>query len=212
MTSQQQRTADVMTLAAQERAELVDFLQTLTPQQWEAASLCQGWTVRDVVAHVISYDELSWWATVKRLARGRFALGKANDAGVAQYSHRPQELTALLRAHPRPSGLPAAFGGMIALVDGMIHQQDIRRPLDAPRDIPHDRLRTTLRLALLAPPLRAFQRARGLTLVATDLDWSHGTGPQVRGTGEALLMAIAGRAHPINELSGPGKSLLAKRI
>ena len=42
MTSQQQRTADVMTLAAQERAELVDFLQTLTPQQWEAASLCQG--------------------------------------------------------------------------------------------------------------------------------------------------------------------------
>jgi hypothetical protein len=69
-----------------------------------------------------------------------------------------------------------------------------------------------LRLALLAPPLRAFQRARGLTLVATDLDWSHGTGPQVRGTGEALLMAIAGRADPINELSGPGKSLLAKRI
>lgn len=212
MTSQQQRVADVMTLATRERADFADFLQTLTPQQWDAPSLCEGWTVRDVVAHVISYDELGWWGTVRRFARGRFTLGKVNDVGVAEYSRSPRELIDLLRAHLRPSGLPAAFGGMIALVDGMIHHQDIRRPLDMPRDIPHDRLRTTLRLALLAPPIRAFQRARGLTLVATDLDWSRGSGPQVRGPGEALLMAIAGRGHALNELSGPGQSLLAKRI
>jgi hypothetical protein len=78
--------------------------------------------------------------------------------------------------------------------------------------IPHDRLRTTLRLALLAPPIRAFQRARGLALVATDLDWSRSSGPEVRGPDEALLMAIAGRGHAINELSGRGKPLLAERI
>jgi hypothetical protein len=48
---------------------------------------------------------------------------------VAEYSYSPQELIDLLRAHLRPSGLPAAFDGMIALVDGTIHQQNIRRPL-----------------------------------------------------------------------------------
>ncbi|MBV9844693.1 MAG: maleylpyruvate isomerase family mycothiol-dependent enzyme [Kutzneria sp.] len=201
-----------MTLATQERTDLADFLDTLTPQQWEAPSLCEGWTVRDVVAHAISYDELSWWGMAKRFARGGFTLDRTNDVGLTEYAHGPRELLALLRAHLRPSGLPSAFGGMIALVDGMIHHQDIRRPLGMPRDIPHDRLRTALRLALLARPVGASRRARGLTLVATDLDWSHGSGPEVRGPGEAVLMAIAGRGHAVAELSGPGQSVLASRI
>ncbi|WP_330760485.1 maleylpyruvate isomerase mycothiol-dependent enzyme family protein [Haloechinothrix halophila] len=131
---------------------------------------------------------------------------------MAEYWRDPSELIELFRTHQRPRGLPAAFGGLIALVDGMIHQQDIRRPLGMPRDIPHERLRTALRLALLAPPIRAFMRARGLTLVATDLDWSRGSGPELRGPGEALLMALAGRGHAIEELSGPGQALLAERL
>jgi uncharacterized protein (TIGR03083 family) len=165
-----------------------------------------------VVAHVISYDELGWPGTFKRFAHGRFIPSKVNELGVGEYSRSPQELINILRAHQRPRGLTAGFGGMIALVDGMIHQQDIRRPLGMPREIPHDRLRTTLRLALPAPTIGAFKRARGLTLVATDLDWSRGSGPEVRGPGEALLMAIAGRGHALNELSGLGHALLAQRI
>ncbi|WP_216215418.1 maleylpyruvate isomerase family mycothiol-dependent enzyme [Amycolatopsis aidingensis] len=212
MTGPGRRGGEVLALAADERADFADFLETLTPSQWQAPSLCADWTVRDVVAHVISYDELSWWETTKRFARGRFVPGRINQLGVAEYAREPRELIALLRAHQRPSGLPAGFGGMIALVDGMIHHQDIRRPLGLPRDIPRDRLRTTLRLALLAPPIRAFVRARGLTLVATDLDWSRGSGPEVRGPAEALLMAIAGRAGALDELSGPGLPLLAARV
>lgn len=212
MTSQESSAADVMTLAIQERGDFADFLDTLTPQQWEEPTLCDGWTVRNVIAHVISYDELGWPGTIKRFARGGFIPSKANELGVREHSRSPQELINLLRAHQRPRGLTAARGGMIALVDGMIHHQDIRRPLDMPRGIPHDRLRTALRLALTAPPIGAPKRARGLTLVATDLDWSRGTGPEVRGPGEALLMAIAGRGHAINELSGPGQALLAERI
>lgn len=202
----------VMDFAIQERADFADFLETLSPQQWDESSLCDGWRVRDVVAHVISYDELSWRQTFRRVARGRFTLGKVNDVGVAEYSRGPSELIELFRAHPRPRGLTAAFGGLIGLVDGMIHQQDIRRPLGMPRDIPHERLRTALRLALLAPPIRAFARARGLTLVATDLDWSRGSGPELRGPGEALLMALAGRGHAVEELSGPGRAVLAERL
>ncbi len=201
-----------MDFAAQERADFADFLETLTPRQWDEPSLCDGWRVRDIVAHVISYDELSWRQTFRRFAQGRFTQGKVNNVGVAEYSRDPSELIELFRTHPRPRGLTAAFGGMIGLVDGMIHQQDIRRPLGMPRDIPHDRLRTALRLALLAPPIRAFVRARGLTLVATDLDWSRGSRPELRGPGEALLMALAGRGHALGELSGPGQQVLAQRL
>lgn len=204
--------ADVMTLATQERGDFAAFLETLTPQQWEEPSLCGDWTVRDVVAHVISYEELSWVRVVKRFARGGFALSKANEIGIREYTRSPRELVDLLRAHQRPRGLTAARRGMIALLDGMVHQQDIRRPLAMPREIPHDRLRTALRLALTAPPIGAPKRARGLTLVATDLDWSRGSGPEIRGPGEALLMAVAGRGDTLNELSGPGRSLLAARI
>lgn len=212
MTSQESSAADVMTLAVQERGDFADFLETLTLQQWEEQTLCDGWTVRDVIAHVISYEELSWAGVIKRFASGRFIPSKVNEIGIREYSRSPQELIDLLRAHQRPSGLTAVRGGMIALVDGMIHHQDIRRPLDLPREIPHDRLRTALRLALTAPPIGAPKRARGLTLVATDLDWSRGSGPEVCGPGEALLMAIAGRGHAIDELSGPGQALLAERI
>jgi uncharacterized protein (TIGR03083 family) len=212
VTSQESNATDVMTLAMQERGDFADFLETLTLQQWEAPSLCDSWTVRDVVAHVISYEELGWAGIVKRFARGGFIPSKVNEIGMREYARSPQELIDLLRAHQRPRGLTATRGGMIALVDGVIHQQDIRRPVHMPREIPHDRLRTALRLALTAPPIGAPKRARGLTLVATDLDWSRGSGPEVRGPGEALLMAIAGRGHAINELSGPGQALLAARI
>lgn len=201
-----------MALAIGERADFADFLETLTPQQWDAPSLCQGWAVRDVVAHVISYDELGWWGTVRRFARGRFVLGKANDIGVAESSRSPGELIDLLRTYQRPRGVTAARGGMIALLDGLIHQQDIRRPLGLPRQVPPDRVRAALRLSMQAPPIRAFARARGLALVATDVGWSRGSGPEVRGPGEAVLMAVAGRGHAIGELSGPGVSLLAERI
>ena len=200
----------VMTLAVRERADFADFLDELAPEQWDMPTLCEGWTVREVVAHVISYDALGWRRTLIRLARGGFSLDRINSIGVAEYARA--DLVALLRTHARPRGLTAAFGGMIALLDGLIHQQDIRRSLGLPREIPHDRLRAALRLALLAPPIGAPKRTRGLTLTATDLGWSHGSGPEVRGPGEALLMSIAGRAPALPDLTGPGVPVLASRL
>ncbi len=51
-----------------------------------------------------------------------------------------------------------------------------------------------------------------MRLVATDLDWSYGRGPEVHGTGEALLMAMAGRADALRDLDGPGGPKLAARL
>lgn len=114
-----------------------------------------------------------------------------------------------MNAHLTPRGLTAAFKGGLGLVDGLIHHQDIRRPLGIPRRIPADRLSFALDFALKAPTLRGSRLTKGLQLIATDLDWTSGNGPEVRGRGEALLMAIAEASTP--ELTGPGQPLLRER-
>jgi uncharacterized protein (TIGR03083 family) len=206
-------TVDAMGLAREERADLAGFLATLSPDQWNAPSLCAGWRVRDVVAHMYSYEELSPAGLLRRFVRGGLRPDRVNALGVAAHAGRsPDELLALVREHQQPRGLTAGFGGRIALTDGVIHHQDIRRPLGLPRTIPPERMRTVLDFARTAPTIGASTRVRGLTLSATDLDWTAGRGPVVEGPAESLLMAIAGRRGVAGELAGPGRPTLADRI
>ena len=203
---------DTLRLARDERADLADFLDTLTSEPWDGPTLCARWRVRDVVAHVISYEELSKVGLVGRVLRGGLAGDRVNAVGVRDYADRsPAQLVALLRDHLNPRGLTAGFGGRIALTDGLIHHQDIRRALDRPRTIPAERLRVALDFGRTAPTIHARSRIRGLRLVATDLDWSTGDGPLVEGPAEPLLMAIAGRP-TTDELAGPGLPTLVSRI
>ncbi|HZA08521.1 maleylpyruvate isomerase family mycothiol-dependent enzyme [Mycobacterium sp.] len=202
-----------MTMARQEREQFADMLEGLAPHQWEAETLCERWRVRDVAAHVISYDELGPVGLVQRFAKGLFLVNRVNAVGVGDFADRtPLEIVELMRRHAEPSGLTAGFGGLIALTDGMIHQQDIRRALGFPRTIATDRLLAALNFARTAPTIRGAWRARGVRLVATDLDWAAGRGPEVRGPGEALLMAMAARPAALADLEGPGKAKLAGHI
>ncbi|WP_396925530.1 maleylpyruvate isomerase family mycothiol-dependent enzyme [Mycolicibacterium sp.] len=203
--------ASLMSMARDERADLAAFLSTLTPHQWQAPSLCTKWTVKDVVAHVVSYEELSTWGVATRLIKGGFV--NSNQIGVDEYAGlSPEQLLDILNAHLVPRGLTAGFGGMIALVDGTVHHQDIRRALGLPRTIPTDRLLAVLQRVPSNPRLGAGRRIRGLRLRATDVDWAHGSGEEVTGTGEALLMAMTGRPAALGDLDGPGQPILASRL
>jgi uncharacterized protein (TIGR03083 family) len=200
-------------LAQDERADLADFLAGLTAEQWNARSLCTRWRVRDVVAHVISYDDLGPLGLAGRFVQGRFVPDRVSEVGVQHYAAlSADELLAELKSHLRPAGLTASFGGRIGLCDGLIHHQDIRRALGVPREVPHERLVEVLPFARTAPPIKAARRVRGLRLVATDLEWTSGSGPVVEGPAEPLLMAMAGRGDALDELTGPGKTTLAGRL
>jgi uncharacterized protein (TIGR03083 family) len=200
-------------LARSEREDFAAFLETLSPQQWEAPTLCERWNVRQVAAHAISFDELRGGALVRRFLKGWLRVDRINQVGVDDYaSHTPAELIALIRTHAEPHGMTAGFGGRVALTDNMIHQQDIRRPLGLPRTIDDRRLRVALDFALNSPTIRGARRTKRLHLVANNLDWSHGDGAEVRGPGEALLMAMAGRRDALKDLDGPGKDDLADRL
>jgi len=200
-------------MARDEREAFASLLDGLTPQQWNTPTLCELWTVREVAIHTVSYDELTTGGLVGRFLKGRLNTDRINAIGVADYSDRsPQQITVLIRSYAQPHGLTGGFGGKIALTDGMIHQQDIRRSIGLPRTIDPERLRTALNFARFAPTIRGAWRARGVRLVANDLDWSHGRGPEVRGPGEALLMAMAGRRAALDDLDGPGKAKLAQQF
>ena len=196
-----------------EREDFADLLDELTPEQWAAPSLCAGWSVRDVAAHCVSFEGVPPAGLARRFLLGRLQTARINALAVDALADRSNgQIVDIFRANTEPHGLTAGFGGRIALTDNMIHQQDIRRPLGLPRTIPAERLRVALDFVRFAPTIRGEWRARGVRLVATDLDWSHGRGPEVRGPGEALLMIMAGRRDALADLDGPGRIRLAARV
>lgn len=198
-------------MATAERTDLADLLETLTPDQWEAPSLCEDWRVRDVVAHVMSFDGVTLLGMLRRAIRARFV--DVNQVGVDELaSLTTEQLLHKLRAQLQPQGLATTLGGRLALLDVTIHHQDIRRPLGMPRQIPADRLRSVLGASVFSPELPAWRLARGVRLAPTDLNWTHGSGPELTGPAEAMLMAITGRLSAIGELAGPGQPVVARRL
>lgn len=205
--------SDLMCLAQEERANILALLQQLAPEQWATRSLCSAWTVRDVAVHIVSYDELSHLGLVGTFLRGGPSVTKVNEVALRKYADLdPAGVIDLVGRTQRPRGLTAGFGGGIALTDGTIHHQDIRRALSRPRTIPPSRLTRVLDFALGAPTLPAKKNAKGLKLVATDLDWIHGDGQAVEGPAEALLMAVAGRPDALADLAGDGLPTLNNRV
>lgn len=93
-------TADAMRLAQEERADPADLLGTLTPAQWDAPSLCERWRVRDVAAHMFSFEELGPVRLVGRFLAAGLCPDRVNAAGVAAHAeHGTDDLLALVRAH-----------------------------------------------------------------------------------------------------------------
>jgi hypothetical protein len=95
----------------------------------------------------------------------------------------------------------------------VVHQQDVRRPLDRPRQIPAERLVAALEaIPKIGGCMKLRQTTKGRRRVATDLDHAVGRGPEVRGPAEALIRAGSGRPAALAELDGDGVGALAARI
>ena len=98
---------DVRGLAGDERADLAAFLATLTPQQWQAPTLCTRWLVRDVAAHVISYDNVGARAIFGVAAHAEFRPGRINDTALSRYDrHTPSSCWPCSPAICSPAGSP----------------------------------------------------------------------------------------------------------
>lgn len=209
----------VWRLVLAERAEILQLLRSLEPSQWDAMSLCAGWRVRDVAAHLLVDDmfrEMGVRGAFARLATGRSDVDRVNAWWVARNAEVPtDELVDRFADSLDPGRVSRLMGAPNQLRAAVIHHQDIRRPLGLARTIPADRLTAVLD-AVLTPSgsagMGSRARARALRLHATDLSWCSGDGLQVSGPAEALLMALAGRSVALAELHGPGLATLAERM
>jgi uncharacterized protein (TIGR03083 family) len=206
---------DVWGAVRDERIALLADLERLRPDQWNTPSLCVGWTVRDVVAHLVAGADAGGAAIAVALVRSGFRLNRmlGDDARRRSRAHTPDSLLAAFRNCVGSQRTPPATRPWQMLSDTILHGQDIRRPLGLRRDFPGDRLVTVLdHLAPMRPILGVRKRISGLRLRATDLGWTHGDGPEVAGPGEALLLAMAGRSAALVDLDGDGVSALRLRL
>lgn len=203
-----------------ERHSLIGFLETLTPDEWTVPSLCSGWTVQDVAAHLAWSPTLRPLETVLGVARGGFRLNRVNEENARRWATRgPSAILVQLRTNAERGLRPPGTTELMALSDAVTHAVDIRRPLGRsgpmnPEAFPavadgFAGLRWPLTISVGGGARRV---TRGLRLVADDLDWSHGDGPEVRGSAEALLLVLARRPVGPDELSGPGAPELYARL
>lgn len=194
-------------LIAVERRALADLVAGLTPEQLATPSLCAGWTVQDVAGHLAGTLTGSLTEFFVAMARSGFSFARANTRMTKAQGARPvAELVATLREHADSHFVPPGMDWTAPLTDTMVHREDITVPLGLPSERPVASWLVALDFLVSPRARRGFVRGLlpGVRLVATDADWSHGTGPEVRGPAAALALAVTARPAGRGDLSGPG--------
>jgi uncharacterized protein (TIGR03083 family) len=206
---------DYRRLHDEENADFASYLQSLDDADWDRPSLCDGWRVRDVVGHILYGNEVALRTLPFRLARYGFSSDRSGKAySIARANGRTvRQLVEDFQRRDPWAGTCRIFSPKLVLLDRLVHHQDIRRALGHQRAIPEERMIAVLDATPgLGSVFRAKRRARGLRFEATDVGWSWGDGPVVRGPGEALLLALLGRAHALTDLSGEGLAEFRSRV
>ena len=177
----------------EQRADLADFLDTLTADQWQTSSLCPGWTVREVAVHV-TQSATNWGRLIFELARSGFRFNAVTMRMARDDRRTPQQITAALRAmvggRRRPPGTAAAD----PLMDVLVHGQDIAVPLGVRRAMPIPAAVVAAeRVWNMGFPFNARKRFPNVAFTATDADFSAGKGEEVRAPIQDILMTLSGR-------------------
>lgn len=186
----------------EQRLALADLLDGLSAQQWSVPSLCAGWTVREVAAHITQ----SQWRPVRFVlpalrARLRF---DAMMSQLALSDHRtPEQLVAALRAMPGCRRRPPGTTEVDPLMDMLVHGQDIAVPLGIEHAMPVPAAAAVAdRLWRMRFPLNPSRRLPGMRFVATDVDFAVGEGLRIEAPIRDIVLAFADRPVVLPELSG----------
>ncbi|MFI0353877.1 maleylpyruvate isomerase family mycothiol-dependent enzyme [Actinomadura sp. 9N407] len=195
-----------------ERLSFADLLEDLDEHEWRVDSLCSGWTVRDVAAHLTMSTRDTLPGMIKGIvrARGDWNRMMADQARKRAAEFEPADLIAQIRETAGSAKRAPFAAALDPLVDALVHGQDIARPLGRAREMPPEPTIAAIEHVRASAFYGARKRLKGITLVATDLDWSAGEGPdEIRGTTADLLLLASGRTTGLSSLSGPGTERMA---
>ena len=189
-----------------ERARLVCDVRGLSRDAWSTPSLCAGWTVHDVLAHLVDTANTSRITFIRRMILSRFDFDGDNAAGVLRERREDPEATleAMHEAIALTLTPPAARA--TRLVEAFVHGEDIRRPLGIESHPPPEAVAVALAYQVKTSVALHGGRERvdGLRLVATDTRAEIGHGDEVTGRAIDLLMAASGRPVADGAIEGPG--------
>ncbi len=196
--------ADLQPAVAAEFRTLADLLDAASDAQWDTPSLCEGWRVREVIAHLTMAARYSEEEFMAELRRCDFDFGRLSNQIASRDAELPVgELVASLRADVMHHWTPPGGGYHGALNHVVIHGLDVTVPLGVPRRSPDETIRVVLDDLTEGGGHAHFGTGiEGRSLQATDLDWSHGSGPALRGAAEDLALVICGRTVPAGRLEG----------
>lgn len=193
---------------AEQRRSLADVLESLSGDQWETASLCDRWRVRDVAAHVaMAPTPPSIGATLARAVRAHGDFNQLNyELAVERASVATDAIVESLRRHADSRKLPMVTNARNIHFDILVHAQDIAIPLGLAQPTPAEAGKAAAQHILGAGwPFYARRRMAGVRLVADDVAFEAGDGPEIRGPIIALLLLMSGRgAAAAPMLSGAG--------
>jgi uncharacterized protein (TIGR03083 family) len=198
-------------IAGQRRA-LAQLVDGRPAEDWERPSVCSEWRIRDVVAHVALTPRSPNIGAILLAgvrARGDFD-GVNRDMARAYAARTPAQLVADIRDTADSRRKPAITTLDNLLFDVLVHVQDVALPLGIEYSMPLDAAREGVeRVWRMGWPFWAKRKLRGLRLEATDVDWTVGNGPAVRGPAQALLLLLTGRdAAALPALDGAGVARL----
>jgi uncharacterized protein (TIGR03083 family) len=196
-----------------ERASLVEALAALPDGAWDKPSLCAGWSVREVVGHMIATARMNPPKFfLKMLATGfnfdamarkeiRQTIADKSSADLVA------EFRSLVGARSAPPGPSMSWLG-----ETVVHGEDVFRALGDYREHPIAHLVAVADFYKGSNLLiGAKSRIAGVTLQASDADWKHGSGPVASGRMVALVVAMTGRKVALDDLTGDGVALLRER-
>ncbi|MFJ9599510.1 maleylpyruvate isomerase family mycothiol-dependent enzyme [Streptomyces althioticus] len=210
MTTLPDRT--VWSMIRAERAALADDLEGLTAGQWATPSLCDGLTVREVLAHLTAGASLNTVRWLAGVVRCRFDFDRQVAMRLAEQlgSGPADTLDRFRRVVPSTTRPPLPALAMLG--ETVVHGEDIRRPLGIRRDYPVETV-TAVAEYYRGTDLVVVAKGRigGLKLVADDGPFSTGDGALVSGRTVDLVMAMTGRAACCDELDGDGVGILRGR-
>lgn len=206
---------DIWSTVAAERGALANDLADLTSSQWEGPSLCGGWTIRDVVAHLSATASLNPATFALGIAGAGFNFDRFANTQIARQRGADPAAT-LTRFRGLQTSTSAPPGPKVSwLGEVVIHGADIRRPLGISHTYPPAAVREVIDFYKSSNMLiGAKNRVAGLALFATDHDWHHGdvnSGARIEGPLLSLLLAMTGRTVACDDLSGPGVATLRAR-
>jgi uncharacterized protein (TIGR03083 family) len=204
---------DVWRVIDEQRAGMADLLDELPAEDWNVASLCTGWRVRDVAAH-LTLAQMGVLPALVGLIRARGSFdGMIRNTAIRQARLPVEQYAPLLRAMVGSRRKAPGISHLEPLIDILVHGQDITIPLGRNRPVPAAPAAAAAERAWsMGFPFHARRRLTGVRLVATDHDWSVGDGEPVEGPIGMLLMLVTGRTSAaLARLTGPGVATLQAR-